>query len=171
MQIRGLTQLVDEIDSILETDVAKGDKALQLRCLIVRGDVESRDLMLPRPETIGRAALALATELGDRKWQSRAQGELGMIAFILGDTGTALSQVTQALVAANNTGDIGAQIRYYAAIATGLDLSADYLQAIRYFDLALGSRRNIKRRAFSTFRSGAKPKRYWNSGGLTTQTD
>src|SRR5207245_9986383 len=40
MQIRGLTQLVDDIDSILETDVAKGDKALQLRCLIVRGDVD-----------------------------------------------------------------------------------------------------------------------------------
>ena len=38
-----------------------------------------------------------------------------MIAFILGDTGTALAQETQALVAANNTGDVGAQIRYYAA--------------------------------------------------------
>jgi tetratricopeptide (TPR) repeat protein len=137
MQVRALLQLVDEIDSILATDIAKGDKALQLRCLIVRGDVDL-EIDAPAAQDDWAAALALATELGDRKWQSRAQGELGMIAFILGDTGTALSQVTQALVAANNTGDIGAQIRYYAAIATGLDLSADYLQAIRYFDLALG---------------------------------
>ena len=32
MQVRALLQLVDEIDSILATDIAKGDKALQLRC-------------------------------------------------------------------------------------------------------------------------------------------
>jgi CHAT domain-containing protein/tetratricopeptide (TPR) repeat protein len=137
MQVRSLPELVEEIDSILAIDVVQGDKALQLRCLIVRGDV-NLEIDAPAAREDWTAALALATELGDRKWRSRAQGELGMIAFILGDTGTALSQVTQALVAANNTGDIGAEIRYYAAIATGLDLSADYLQAIRYFDLALG---------------------------------
>ena len=34
-------------------------------------------------------------------------------------------------------GDIGAQIRYCAAIATGLHLSAEYEQAIKYFDIAL----------------------------------
>jgi CHAT domain-containing protein/tetratricopeptide (TPR) repeat protein len=137
MQVRSLPGLVEEIDSILATDVANGDKALQLRCFIVRGDVDL-EIDAPAARDDWAAALALATELGNRRWQNRAQGELGMIAFILGDTGTALSQVTQALVAANNTGDVGAQIRYYAAIATGLDLSADYLQAIRYFDLALG---------------------------------
>jgi CHAT domain-containing protein/tetratricopeptide (TPR) repeat protein len=137
MQLRALPGLVDEIDSILATDVAKGDKPLQLRCLIVRGDVDL-EIDAPAAQDDWAAALALAVELGDRKWQSRAQGELGMIAFILGDTGTALSQVTQALVAANATGDIGAQIRYFAAIATGLHLSAEYDQAIQYFDRALG---------------------------------
>src|ERR1035438_4381017 len=136
MQLRALPGLVDEIDSILATDVAKGDKPLQLRCLIVKGDVDL-EIDAPAAQEDWAAALALATELGDRKWQSRAQGELGMIAFILGDTGTALSQVTQALVAANATGDIGAQIRYFAAIGTGLHLSAEYDQAIQYFDRAL----------------------------------
>lgn len=137
MQIRALPTLVNEVDSILDTDVAKRDKALQLRCLIVRGDVDL-EIDTPAAQEDWAAALALAGELGDRKWQSRARGELGMIAFILGDTGTALSQVTQALVTANATGDIGAQIRYYSAIATGLHLSAEYEQAIKYFDLALG---------------------------------
>jgi len=136
MQMRALPELVDEIDSILATDVAKNDKALRLRCLIVRGDVDL-EIDAPGAQSDWASALALAGELGDRKWQSRAQGELGMIAFILGDTGTALSQVTQALVAANATGDIGAQIRYCAAIATGLHLSAEYEQAIKYFDIAL----------------------------------
>lgn len=137
MQIRALPGLVDEIDSILATDVAKADKPLQLRCLIVRGDVDL-EIDAPAARDDWTSALALATELGDRKWQSRAKGELGMIAFLLGDTGSALSQVTQALIAATATSDVGAQIRYYSAIATGLLLSAEYEQALRYFDLALG---------------------------------
>jgi hypothetical protein len=97
----------------------KADKPLQLRCLIVRGDVDL-EIDAPAAREDWAAALALANELGERKWQSRAKGELGMIAFLLGDTGTALSQVTQAVLAANAAGDIGAQIRYYSAIATGL---------------------------------------------------
>src|ERR1017187_1327648 len=92
MQMRALPELVEEIDSLLATDVAKRDKALQLRCLIVRGDVDL-EIDAPGAQSDWASALALAGELGDRKWQSRAQGELGMIAFILGDTGTALSQV------------------------------------------------------------------------------
>ena len=147
MQLRALPGLVEEIDSILATDVAKGDKPLQLRCLIVRGDVDL-EIDAPAAQEDWAAALALAAELGDRKWQSRAQGELGMIAFILGDTGTALSQVTQALVAANATGDIGAQIRYFAAIATGLHLSAEYVQAIQYFDRALAISAKYKETGF-----------------------
>jgi tetratricopeptide (TPR) repeat protein len=136
MQVRALPQLVDEIDSVLATDIAKSDKLLRLRCLIVRGDVDL-EIDAPAAEEDWEAALALSTELGDRKWQSRSQGELGMIAFVLGDTGTALTQVTQALVYARATGDIGAEIRYFAAIATGLHLSAEYEQAIHYFDQAL----------------------------------
>ena len=136
MQIRALPGLVDEIDSILATDVAKGDQLLRLRCLIVKGDVDL-EIDAPAARDDWEAALALATELGDRKWQSRAKGELGMIAFVLGDTGTALSQVTQALVIAHTSGDIGAQIRLLAAIGTGLHLSAENEQAIKYFDRAL----------------------------------
>ncbi len=60
-----------------------------------------------------------------------------MIAFLLGDASTARLQVGQALTTAVTTADVGAQIRYYAAIATGLHLSDEYEQAIRYFDLAL----------------------------------
>jgi CHAT domain-containing protein len=131
-----LSGLIDIIDGILATAVTKDDKALQLRCLIVRGDIDLEIDALAANDDWS-AAFALATELDDRKWQSRARGELGMIAFILGDTGTALTQVTQALVTARATGDVGAEIRYYAAIATGLELSADYDQALRYFELAL----------------------------------
>ncbi|MCZ2076300.1 MAG: CHAT domain-containing protein [Bryobacterales bacterium] len=136
MQVRSLSGLVEDIDALLATHVAKSDKRVQLRCLVVKGDVDL-EIDAPAAKDDWEAALSLATEIGDRKWQSRAKGELGMIAFILGDARTALSQVSQALMTAGTTGDIGAEIRYYAAIATGLNLSGAYAQAIPYFDRAL----------------------------------
>ncbi len=138
MQIRAFPDLIQSIDSILASDIAKSDKRLRLRCLIVRGDV-NLEMDTPAAKEDWEAALALATDIGDPKWQSRAKGELGMIAFMLGDTKAAFAKVSQALFTARIAGDIGAEIRYYSAIATGLGLTAEYEQAIRYFDLALNT--------------------------------
>lgn len=136
MQIVPFPDLIDAIDNILATTVAREDPALRLRCLIVRGDINLEiDAVAAKDDW--QAALAAAKQIGDRKWESRATGELGMIAFLLGDTSAARLQVGQALKTALVSGDIGAQIRYYAAIATGFQLSREYEQAIRYFDLAL----------------------------------
>jgi hypothetical protein len=60
MQVRPLPELVEAIDSILTTDVAKGDKQLQLRCLIVRGDVDL-EIDAPAARDDWAAALALAS--------------------------------------------------------------------------------------------------------------
>lgn len=138
MQILPFPDLIDDIDNILATDIAKNDPALRLRCLIIRGDV-NLEIDAPAAKDDWEIALATAKQIGDRKWESRAIGELGMIAFLLGDTSTARLQVGQALTTAMTSGDVGAQIRYYAAIATGLQLSQEYEQAIRYFDLALNT--------------------------------
>src|ERR1044072_2710732 len=104
MQVRALSDVIASIDSILASEAARVDKQLRLRCLVVRGDV-NLEIDAPAAKDDWDAALALAAEIGDRKWQNRANGELGMIAFMLGDTGTALSQVSQALFAATATGD------------------------------------------------------------------
>lgn len=138
MQILPFPDLIDAIDKILSTDIAKNDPALRLRCLIIRGDV-NLEIDAPAAKDDWEVVLATAKQIGDRKWESRAIGELGMIAFLLGDASTARLQVGQALMTAMTSGDVGAQIRYYAAIATGLQLSQEYEQAIRYFDLALNT--------------------------------
>ncbi len=147
MQVRALPEVIASIDSVLASDAAKTDRPLRLRCFVVRGDV-NLEIDAPAARDDWDAALALATEIGDRKWQSRANGELGMIAFILGDAGTALSQVSQALFAATASGDFGAEIRYYAAIATGLNLSGAYGQALPYFDRALDTASKHKETGF-----------------------
>ncbi len=136
MQNLAHPDLIGKIDFILATNTAKNDPALRLRCLIVRGDANLEiDAIAAREDW--EAALEAAKQAGDRKWQSRATGELGMIAFLLGDATTSRQQVGQALMTAMATSDLGAQIRYYAAIGTGLHLSGEYDQAIRYFDLAI----------------------------------
>lgn len=136
MQILPFPDLIDMIDNVLATEVARNDASLRLRCLIVRGDINlETDAVAAKDDW--EAALTAAKQIGDRKWESRATGELGMIAFLLGDTSAARLQVGQALKTALASGDVGAQIRYYAAIATGFQLSKEYEQAIRYFDLAL----------------------------------
>ncbi len=136
MQVRPFHEVIEAMDEILATDLARDDARLRLRCLIVRGDVNLEiDAVAAKDDW--EAALAAARQAGDRKWESRAIGELGMAAFLLGDASAARSQVGQAMMTALARGDAGAQIRYYAAIATGLHLSEEYDQAIRYFDLAL----------------------------------
>ena len=86
---------------------------------------------------IGSRFGALARDLGDTKWQYRAQAELGLAAFYDGDLSTARKNVGSALVAATKSGDRGAQIRYLTAIGIGLLSSKMYQQALPYFDNAM----------------------------------
>jgi hypothetical protein len=88
MQILPFPDLIDAIQGILATNIAEADPALRLRCLIVRGDVHL-EIDAPAAKDDWEVVLAVAKQIGDRKWESRAIGELGMVAFLLGDMGTA----------------------------------------------------------------------------------
>ncbi|MDQ6662850.1 MAG: hypothetical protein M3Z23_00460 [Acidobacteriota bacterium] len=83
------------------------------------------------------AVLELANVLGNKKWQNRASGEIGFALFLEGDIQTARQRVAGALIGATTLHDTGAQIRYLAAIGTGLVLVGSYGEAIEYFDKAL----------------------------------
>ena len=65
----------------------------------------------------------LARELGDAGWENRANGELGIVAFLKGNTGEATRLVQQAYQVAEKTGDVGGQLRYMGTIANGLLLA------------------------------------------------
>jgi CHAT domain-containing protein len=69
-------------------------------------------------------------------------------------------------MAARLTGDVGAEIRYYAAIATGLHLSEDYEQAIRYFDLALNTAAKHPQTGFQYISIWGKAKSLLNLGRI-----
>ena len=80
---------------------------------------------------------ALARELGNSKWQYRAQGQLGFADFYDGDLAAAQRSVGAALIAALNAHDVGAQIFYLSATANGLESQQMNDQAITYAERAI----------------------------------
>ena len=126
-------ELASDLDNnpLLQTD-----KQLRLFCLIVKGDIDSEiDAAAMREDWQG--VQALATELGDKKWQYRALAQLGVAAFYDGDLATAGKNVATALAAATQAGDGGAQVRFMTTLGIGLREAHMNEQALTYFDNAL----------------------------------
>ena len=127
-----LLQASTDLAEILESSITKADDRLRLRVLVVKGDVDL-DLDAGLAERDWTEALGLARKLGDKGWEHRATGELGIIAFLLGDTGGGASKVQSALKAARESGDVAAQVRYLTVFGSGLSYMRNHEGAARNF--------------------------------------
>lgn len=136
MQVRPLPDVSADISRDLDTDLAKSDRWLTLRGLTAKGDIDL-EWDVPAARDTWQQALALATTLKHEGWINRARGDLGMIAFLQGDSRQAGAMVAQALQAAAKSGDVGGQLRYLGAIGAGLLLAGDPRAALGYVDKAL----------------------------------
>jgi CHAT domain-containing protein len=114
----------------------QSDKQLRLFCLMVRADIDGEIDAAPMQRD-WQAALKLAQELGDKKLENRASGELGFALFLEGDMASARQKVASALMGAMMSGDTGAQIRYLAAVGHAYTQLGSYDDALGYFDRAL----------------------------------
>ena len=136
MQTMSLADASEQIAADLETPIAKRDPRLRLRGLTVKGDIDL-EWNVQAAKRDWQQVKQLAVELGDTGWENRANGELGMIAFLMGNTGEATTLVRTALETATRTGDIGGQLRYMGAVANGLLLAGYAPLAMGYVDRAL----------------------------------
>src|SRR5713226_10043451 len=59
-----------------------------------------------------REALDIATRLGDSAWTNRAEGELGLVAFLQGDISTSVIKLGRALQTAQSNGDLASVVRW-----------------------------------------------------------
>jgi CHAT domain-containing protein len=130
-----------EVSGELGTDLDKNpllqsDKELRLFCLMVLGDIDGEIDAAPMRRD-WEAALKLAQELGDKKLENRASGELGFALFLEGNMTSARQKVAGALMGAMMLGDTGAQIRYLAAVGHAYVQLGSYDDALGYFDKAL----------------------------------
>lgn len=136
METLPLPDISEEIAVDLASELARGDRLLRLHGLTIKGDVDLEWNVLAA-ERAWREVRHLAQELGDQGWENRANGELGIIGFLKGNTGEATRLVQQALKVATESGDVGGQLRYLGTIANGLVLAGYAPLAMTYVDRAL----------------------------------
>ena len=114
----------------------RSDKALRLFCAAIKGDFDGEiDASAMRSDWT--EVLTLAKELRDKKWQYRAQAQLGFADFYEGDLPGAQRNVSAALIGAAEINDIGGQIFFLSALATGYQGQGLYDPAIAFADRAI----------------------------------
>jgi CHAT domain-containing protein/tetratricopeptide (TPR) repeat protein len=141
MQTRPLGTLSEELALKLAQPFVSSDSRLRLRGLTVKGDIDLEwDVLAAHRDW--QQVRNLARELGDAAWENRANGELGMVAFLRGNTGEATKAVQQALDTARKLGDIGGELRYLSAIGNGLVMAGYLPVAAGFVDRALALARS-----------------------------
>jgi CHAT domain-containing protein len=124
------------LDEELRTPVLRQDKELRLWCLIAKGytDIEI-DYRATKRDWL--EARDLAKSLGQKQWVTRANGELGLVAFLEGNPGQAARLLGGALLATMVSGDVGGQIRFLELLGRGFEEVNRHAEAMRFFDRAI----------------------------------
>src|SRR5262249_9781536 len=73
---------------------------------------------------------------GDKKWQNRAQGELGLIAGVNGNLGAAGMALFQAITRADQLGDVSSEVSFATWLANGMSLNGMADRALQLIDRA-----------------------------------
>src|SRR5262249_16309917 len=112
------------------------DSALQLQILAMKGDVEFQ-YDLPAAEKTWTDVTRLARGTGDGRWEARAGGELGCVAFLNGEVNTALTRVVTAYFKAEVSGDVAEKMKTLTALGEGLAEFGRPADAVLFFSRAL----------------------------------
>jgi CHAT domain-containing protein/tetratricopeptide (TPR) repeat protein len=119
IETSNLQQASDELSKILKQPQVQRDLALKQRCLEVKGRVDlNRDGVSARPSFEELERVASARD--DKDAASRASGELGVLAFLDGNSHEALKRILGALALATLRSDAGAEIRYLSLLGQGM---------------------------------------------------
>jgi len=121
----------------LDTSTAHRYPKVRLRGLLVKA---TADLSIHDPALSGQEwqeVRELAHSLRDSGWEERAEGELGIVAYLRGETERAVILNTGAFEKAKQLGDIAGMIRALSLKGVGLLERNAPDHAIPYFDQAL----------------------------------
>jgi tetratricopeptide (TPR) repeat protein len=129
-------EVSERLAGYLEDPLVQADDRLRLRCLIIKGETDT-DLDPALAEQSWSEALAFADKLGETAWANRARGELGLIAFLLGDTDTAIVRLGQAMKVAESSRDVSSLVRWMTLFGHGYFQLGQAKQALDFYDRAL----------------------------------
>lgn len=137
----GLEEVSQSLADELRNPIVQSDRKLRLWCLVSKGYVDL-DLSVAASKSSWTEALQIADTLGEHKWAARARGELGIIAFLEGDTGSAVSLVGTALLSALTSGDSGEQIRLLSMLGNGYNEVHRFKESLWFFEHAISIAKN-----------------------------
>jgi CHAT domain-containing protein len=143
-----------QLNEALDTEAARNPKT-HLRILTIRGMLETNYDAGQALKT-WREVARLAGKQGEIRLATRAGGEQGIAAFILGDTNTAKSQVVRAWALSVAERDPAATVRYASVFGTGLVQIRRYKEALRPLDKAISIATNNPEIAYPTIAVYAK---------------
>jgi tetratricopeptide (TPR) repeat protein len=120
----------------LKNPIVLNDAELHLWCLAAKGytDIEI-DYRAEKQDWV--EAQQIAKRLGEDRWVTRASGELGLVAFLEGNSGQAAKLLGTALLATMANGDKGGQIRFLEMLGIGMEEVNRHTEALVIFDRAI----------------------------------
>jgi CHAT domain-containing protein len=120
----------------LDLAIVKADPKLRLWSLAAKGytDLEISPASAKRAWT---EAQTIAHRLGEAQWEPRAEGELGIIAFLEGNSRRAAVMVGDAVLCAKASGDVGGEVRMLEMLGNGFNEAKRYGEASAFFDRAI----------------------------------
>jgi CHAT domain-containing protein len=136
-------KLSDFLGAKLATPLVQNDPELKLWCLTAKGmtDIE---VNVPVAKKDWQEAEVLARKLHEKQWEARANGELGLIAFLQDDSLKAGRLVGGALLSAMKSGDVGAEIRYLELLGNGFEVQRRYEEGLLVFNHAISVANSCK---------------------------
>ena len=131
-----ISEVSQRLAEYLDDPLVKTDDRLRLRCLIIKGETDE-DLDPSLSEQSWREALVIAEKLGEAGWANRAQGELGLSAFLEGDINSSIIKLGYALKVAESNGDVASVVRWLTLFGHGYAELRRPEQALDFYDRAL----------------------------------
>lgn len=133
---RSVPEVSGRLAEYLEDPIVRSDDRLRLRCLIIKGETDA-DLDPSLAQQSWTEALQIAEKLGESAWANRARGELGLVAFLLGDINNSVINLGQALKVAESNGDVSSLVRWLTLFGHGYVELGRPEQALDFYDRAL----------------------------------
>ena len=124
------------IQKELDEPATKADPELRLWCLVQKGYTDL-EINAASAKRAWLEAQTLADSLGEKQWEARAEGELGIIAFLEGDSKRASTMVGDALLSTMASGDLGGQVRTLEMLGNGFNEVRRYGEALAFFERAI----------------------------------
>jgi len=125
-----------EIAKDLQNPLIQGDQRLVLRSLVAKAAIEQEKNEASAQDTWSKIQ-RVANVLGDERWKTRAEAEIGIIAFLDGDVEKATRLLKTAILSSFLHGDLGAAIYYVSIVGNGFVEEGQPETGLKYCDIAL----------------------------------